>query len=337
MTPTRNLITDVPGLLVGNADDPAAATGVTVALFEEPTVASVAILGGAPGVRETALLEPEMTVGQVDAIVLAGGSAFGLEAAGGVMSALSARGRGFAVGAARVPIVPQAILFDLLNGGAKPWAEGSGEEPPYRRLGAAAVAAAAADFALGTAGAGYGATTVDLKGGLGSASAVTGHGHTVGALVAVNAVGSGLIGGGPHFWAAPFERDGEFGGAGWPTTIPPQALAPRFKGGPGTNTTIALVATDATLTKAQAKRLALSAHDGLARALRPAHAPLDGDIVFAAATGRRPLADPIYDLADLCVAAADVLARACARGLFAATALPFPGTPPAWRDKFGAR
>ncbi|WP_183855407.1 P1 family peptidase [Prosthecomicrobium pneumaticum] len=331
----RNLVTDVPGVLVGSAEDRQGATGVTAVVFEEPAVASIAVLGGAPGLRDTGLLEPEMTVERVDAILLSGGSAFGLDAAGGAMAALAARGRGFAVGPARVPIVPQAILFDLLNGGDKPWARGEGGAPPYRALGAAAVEAAGLAFALGTAGAGFGATTLDLKGGLGSASAVLGDGVRVGAVVAVNAVGSAVIGGGPHFWAAPYERGAEFGGLGWPAAIPAAALAPRFKGGPGANTTIALVATDAVLTKAQAKRLAIAAHDGFARALRPAHAPLDGDVVFSAATGRRPLADPVFGLAELCLAAADCLARAIARGVHAATALDRPGAQPAWRDRFG--
>lgn len=330
----RNLITDVRGLLIGQAHDAAAASGVTVALFERPTVASVAILGGAPGTRDTALLEPEMTVEHVDAIVLSGGSAWGLAAADGVMAALAAQGRGFPVGGMRVPIVPQAILFDLLNGGDKAWAKGGSAEAPYRALGQAATAAAGADFALGTAGAGYGATTANLKGGLGSASARAATGQVVGALVAVNAVGSATIGDGPHFWAAPHERDGEFGGLRWPAEITPGDLGLRFKGGTGQNTTIALVATDAALTKAQAKRLALAAHDGLARALRPAHAPLDGDIVFAAATGHSGAPSDAFALAELCTTASDVLARAVARGVHAATALPFPDAKPAWRDRF---
>lgn len=330
----RNLITDVQGVLVGQTHDAAGATGVSVALFEQPAVASVAVLGGAPGTRDTALLAPEMTVEHVDAIVLAGGSAWGLAAADGVMSWLAARERGFPVGPFRVPIVPQAILFDLGNGGDKPWAKGAGEAP-YRRLGAEAVAAAGSEFALGTAGAGYGATTVNLKGGLGSASARAATGQIVGALVAVNAVGSATIGAGPHFWAAPYERDGEFGDLGWPATIGPDDTALRFKGGPGQNTTIALVATDAALSKAQAQRLALAAHDGLARALRPVHAPLDGDVVFAAATGRSGAASDAFALTELCATAADVLARAVARGIHAATALTFPGAKPAWRDRFG--
>lgn len=329
----RNLITDVRGLLVGQAHDAVAATGVTAAIFERPTIASAAVLGGAPGTRDTALLVPEMTVEHVDAIVLSGGSAWGLGAADGVMRWLAQEGRGFPVGAFRVPIVPQAILFDLMNGGEKPWARGEGETP-YARLGTEAAAAAAGEFALGTAGAGFGATTANLKGGLGSASARAATGQIVGALVAVNAVGSATIGNGPHFWASPYERDREFGGLGWPATITPHDRALRFKGGTGQNTTVALVATDAVLTKPQARRLALAAHDGLARALRPAHAPLDGDIVFAAATGYSGAPSDAFAMTELCATAADVLARAIARGVHAATALPFPNTKPAWQDRF---
>lgn len=330
----RNLITDVRGLLVGNAGDEAAATGVTVALFERPSIASVAVLGGAPGTRDTALLEPGMTVEHIDAIVFSGGSAWGLSAADGVMSWLAAGGRGFPVAGYRVPIVPQAILFDLASGGDKPFARGEGEAP-YRRLAAQAAAQAATEFALGSVGAGLGATTANLKGGLGSASARAATGQVVGALVAVNAVGSATIGDGPHFWAAPYEHGLELGGRGWPQTIPHEDLALRFKGGPGANTTIALVATDAALTKAQAKRMALCAHDGLARALRPVHAPLDGDVVFAAATGHSGAPSDAFALTELCATAADVLARAVARAIYCASALPFPGAKPAWRDTFG--
>ncbi|MPT21603.1 MAG: peptidase S58 family protein, partial [Starkeya sp.] len=254
----RNLITDVAGLTVGNATDLALASGVTVLLFDEPTVASVDVRGGGPGTRETDLLAPDETVGAVHALTLSGGSAFGLDAAGGVAAALAERGIGFPVGDARVPIVPGAVLFDLLNGGDKNW----GRFPPYRDLGYAAVHAAGRDFPLGTVGAGTGATTVDLKGGLGSASMVAATGHTVGALVAVNACGATNFPGGPHFWAAPFEQEGEFGGLGLPHPLPPLPARPPLKGlPPGANTTIAIVATDAVLTKAQCKRLAVMAHD----------------------------------------------------------------------------
>jgi L-aminopeptidase/D-esterase-like protein len=328
-----NLITDVPGLKVGNADDPLVKSGVTVVLCDEPAVASVHIMGGAPGTRETDMLAPEQTVERLDAVVLSGGSAFGLDAAAGVMGGLAEMGRGFAVGPARVPIVPAAILFDLLNGGDKRW---SGE-PPYRRLGREALAAVAADFALGSVGAGAGATTATLKGGLGSASTRLPNGATVGALVAVNAVGQATIGGGPHFWAAPFEVGDEFGGLGLPSPLPADAARPRFKGAPaeGANTTIAVVATDVALTKAQAKRIAVMAHDGFARAIFPSHTPLDGDCIFALSTGRMPPADPVLDVVMLGVAAATTMARAIARAVHAAT--PAAGDLlPTWRRKFAS-
>jgi L-aminopeptidase/D-esterase-like protein len=328
----RNLITDVPGIRVGHAEDKRVATGVTVALFDEPTVTSCAVHGGAPGTRETDLLEPDKVVPGVHAIALGGGSAFGLDAAGGVQALLRERGVGFPVGSARVPLVPQAICFDLLNGGNKDW----GRHSPYRDLGYEAASRAGLDFRLGTAGGGYGATTVNLKGGLGSASTVTASGHTVGALVIVNAIASAVIGDGPHFWAAGLEEGAEFGGLGWPERISPAMRRLVWKGGSQLSTTIALVATDAVLTKGQAKRLAVVAHDGIARALRFAHALFDGEAVFAAATGKRPIEDEATDLILIGVAAADCLARAIARGIYEAEALPFEGALPAWRDRFRA-
>lgn len=324
----RNLLTDVAGLTVGHATDVALGSGVTAIVFDRPATAAVSVLGGAPGGRDTGLLAPEMTVEAVDALVLSGGSAFGLDAAGGVQAALRELGRGFVVRDVRVPIVPQAILFDLLNGGDKGW----GRFSPYRDLGyAAARAATGGDFALGSVGAGTGATTAVVKGGLGSASMRTAAGHTVAALVAVNAIGSPLIGTGPWFWAAPFEQGQEFGGLGWPATMDTSL---RLKGAPGTSTTIGLVATDAALTKAQAHRLAIMAHDGLARAVLPAHAPLDGDTIFAAATGARALGDPVPELTELGYAATLVMARAIARGVYEATTLPLPGAQMAWHDRF---
>jgi len=327
----RNLITDIGGIVVGHAQDAALASGVTALLFERPAIASIAIHGGAPGVRDTALLAPGMTVEAVDALVLSGGSAFGLDAMGGVQAHLRQRGRGFAVGPARVPIVPGAIVFDLLNGGDKAW----GVKPPYWDLGLAAARAAQAEFALGTVGAGFGATTANLKGGLGSASAVTPQGFLVGALVAVNALGQATIGEGPHFWAAPYEQNEEFGGLGWPTPWPSQALAVRLKGDAPQNTTIGIVATDATLTRAQAERLAIMAHDGFARALRPTHAAQDGDVLFAAATAGRSDVPTLRDLTEIGTLAADAVARAVARAVHSAKALPFADALPAWRDTFG--
>lgn len=325
----RNLITDVAGVLVGNAEDAGLASGTTAVVFETPAVAAVDVRGGAPGTRETDLLALERTVERVDAIALSGGSAFGLEAGAGIAALLAERGRGFAVGAVRVPIVPGAILFDLLNGGDKQW----GRYPPYRELGFAAAEAAAETFALGSAGAGTGATTASLKGGLGSASAQSGR-HVVGALVAVNALGSVTIGDSPHFWAAPYEQAGEFGNLGLPQPWPTDALVLRHKAMRAGNTTIAVVATDAVLTKAQAKHFAVMAQDGLARAIHPIHTPLDGDSVFAAATGRVELAEPVGDLIALGTAAAHTLARACARAVYEARALPFPEALPSWRDRF---
>ncbi len=327
---SRNAITDVAGLRVGHAHDATIASGVTALLFDEPCVASVAIGGGAPGLRDTALLEPGMTVERVDALVLSGGSAFGLDAMGGVQAVLREQGRGFRVGDATVPIVPGAILFDLLNGGDKAW----GPAPVYWHLGFAAAAAVDLDVPQGSVGAGLGATTASLKGGLGSTSATTSGGFTVGALVAVNAVGAATIGDGPHFWAAPYEVGAEFGGLGWPSVRPADAMACRIKGLAPQNTTIAIVATDAALSRVEAKRLALMAQDGLAKALRPVHAAMDGDTVFAAATGRAQAVPTLFDHVEIGTLAADCLARAVARAIYAAEALPFAGAVPSWRDRF---
>lgn len=328
----RNAIADVAGVLVGHADDAALASGVSAIVFEAPAVASVDVRGGGPGTRETDLLAPERTVERIDAVVFSGGSAFGLDAAAGAMAALAEQGRGFAIGPARVPIVPAAILFDLTNGGDKDW----GRFPPYRDLGYAAILSAKRGAALGSVGAGFGARTATLKGGLGQASAVIGEdGVTVGALAAVNALGSATVGEGAHFWAAPFELDAEFGGLGLPAEIPPEAFFPKRKPIAGANTTLAIVATDAALTKPEARALAVMAQDGLARALLPCHTPLDGDVVFAAATGKRPLSgDRTAELALIGHVAAMALARAVARGVFEATALPFPDAQPSWRDRF---
>ncbi|GAB6845186.1 L-aminopeptidase/D-esterase-like protein [Methylorubrum rhodinum] len=321
-----NRITDISGIRVGHAEDERVASGVTALVFDSPFVTAVDVRGGGPGTRETDLLDPAATVPAVDGLVLSGGSAFGLDAAAGAVAWLAGQGRGFPVGDVRVPIVPGAILFDLLNGGDKHW----GRFPPYRDLGyAAAESARDGAFALGSVGAGYGARTANLKGGLGSASSeVVGlDGVQVGALVAVNAFGRVTMGRGPHFWAAPFERDGEFGGLGLPAPLPPDLLTWPRETPPGASTTLAVVATDAALTKAQAKRLAMAAHDGLARAIHPVHTPLDGDMVFAVSTGRRPVAD----MARLASAAADTLARAVAIGVYEATRLPSLDLP-AWRE-----
>jgi L-aminopeptidase/D-esterase-like protein len=331
----RNLITDVPGIAVGQAHDADARTGVTVILPDAPVVAACDVGGGAPGTRETDALSPENLVEHAHAVVLAGGSVYGLAAADAVAVALGARGVGFKLAPASPappsPIVPAAILFDLANGGAKDW----GEDPPYRRLARAALELAGEDFALGTAGAGFGARVGGLKGGTGSASAVTADGIVVGAIVAVNAGGAATARGARAFWAAPFEIGAEFGGLG-PAALaahPDDWAADRLATLSLRNTTIACVATNVALTPAQAKRVAIMAQDGIARAIRPAHAPFDGDVVFALSTARRALAEPVnFNIARIGALAADCLARAIARGVYEATAWSGGEGPPAWRD-----
>ncbi|WP_199258796.1 P1 family peptidase [Paracoccus binzhouensis] len=319
----RNLITDVSGLRVGNARDDALRSGTTVLLGEAAFACGVNVMGGAPGTRETELLAPDKLVGGVDALVLSGGSAFGLAACDGVSDGLRAMGRGFPVGPVRVPIVPGAIVFDLLNGGDKDW-----QTNPYPALGRAALDAASADFALGSEGAGTGVMTRHWKGGLGSASAVLESGITLGALVVVNALGSVTAGESRQFWAAPWELGGEFGGLGLSGPYP-AAHEPSPMKRLGEATTIAIVATDAALDKAGLTRLATAAQDGMARAIVPSHTPFDGDLVFAASTGAKPLPDPALTPFQLGHAAACTLARAIARGVHAAR--PRPGDlQPCW-------
>lgn len=331
-TGPNNFITDVDGVLVGNAEDTSVRTGVTMLMSDAPFTAGVHIMGGAPGTRETDLLDPVQTVDKIDALVLSGGSAFGLQAAGGVQEVLHEQGRGYPVGNVTVPLVPAAIIFDLLNGGDKNW---SGE-PPYRLLGRrAALDASAGNQAQGSVGAGFGATIAGLKGGLGSASALSQTGHTVGALAIVNAIGAATIGQGPHFWAAPFEIDQEFGGLGLPGEFPTDINTKGAMQRSGENTTIAVIATDAVLTKAEAKRIAVMAHDGFARALWPSHTPFDGDLIFCMATGKKPLANGPNDILSLGATASATMARAIARGVFEATGQ--AGDPmPAWHQKFGS-
>lgn len=335
----RNLITDVDGLSVGNAADDDVWTGVTVVLPDTRCLAAVDVRGGGPGTRETDLLDPSTLVDAVDAVVLAGGSSYGLEAASRVAALLGAQGRGYRLGESPLasPIVPAAILFDLTNGGRKGW----GAAPPYGRLGEEALQAAARTFELGTAGAGYGARAGLLKGGLGSVSLVDGP-WQVGALVAANPMGSVIVPGTNSFWAAPFALNGELGAVppagvpvapGWPedTKLAAAPTGPQ----PGGHTTLAVVAVNAGLTQAEAKRLAMMAQDGLARAVRPVHSPLDGDIVFALATGAEDLPEPrALSLAKLGHYAADCVARAVARGVYEAASL---GVVQSYRDWVAGR
>ncbi|MGJ8627136.1 MAG: P1 family peptidase [Sulfitobacter sp.] len=321
----KNLITDVTGLLVGNAQDDVLKSGTTVVMTDKPFTASVHVMGGAPGTRETDLLAPDKTITAVDALVLSGGSAYGLDACSGVMDGLRAMGRGFAVGDAIIPLVPGAILFDLLNGGAKDW-----DKNPYRALGQQALQNVSSEFDLGTVGAGTGALTAMLKGGLGSASLELPDGSMVGALVAANPVGAVTTPGDRYFFAAPFEIGDEFGGLG-PDPASGMGLTLESRKtvamSPRENTTIAIIATDATLTKSECQRVAVAAHDGIGRATVPAHTPFDGDLVFALSTGEKPQSDVslIGHASSLC------LARAIARAVFAATPAP-DDVLPCWRD-----
>ncbi|HXC54320.1 MAG TPA: P1 family peptidase [Rhizomicrobium sp.] len=327
----RNLITDVAGLRVGNAADDKIRTGVTVLLADTALNAVADVRGGAPGSRELEVLDPANLVGQADAIVLAGGSVHGLDAASGVTEGLRALGRGFRMTAEAppAPIVPAAILFDLVNGGDKDW----GAASPYRALGHAALGSAAADFPLGNVGAGLGARAGAYKGGLGSASSVTDDGFTIGALVAVNALGSPLIPGSDVFWAFPFEQAKEFGGRRLAGEVSgdldlPADMKAALR--PGTSTTIAIVALDADVSRIELKRIAIMAADGFARALRPVHTPFDGDIVFAVTTAARPVAEPrARTLMRLGSIAADTLSRAIARGVYEARTL---GAMTSYRD-----
>ncbi len=322
-----NLISDVDGMRVGNAQDYAVRSGVSIVLPEWPCTGGVDIRGGAPGTRETDLLNPTCLVDKVDAVVLSGGSVYGLDAASGATAWLSTRGRGFRIGptAMAAPIVPAAILFDLSNGGDKDW----GMTPPYRALGIAACDAAAREFLLGNAGAGLGASAGIYKGGLGSASAILkgaldGADLQVGALVAANPFGSPVIPGSSTFWAAPFAMNNELGiqtAQSGALDRAPMAGSKMFAT-PGSNTTICVVATNAILSKAQAQRVAIMAHDGFARAVRPVHTPLDGDVIFCLASCTAALTENEHlGLSLIGGIAADCVARALARGVYEAKSL----------------
>jgi len=324
----RNLITDVPGVKVGLAQDPRVRTGVTVILPDQAAVVASDVRGGGPATRETDATEPRNLVHAFDAVVLSGGSVYGLATADGVVAWLGSQDRGFTFapmkGVPPSPVVPAAALYDLADGGHKAW----GLDPPYKALGIEAVKSASDSFPLGTAGAGYGAMAGDIKGGLGSASIVAAEGYTVGAVVAVNCAGSVTAPGTKEFWAGPFEIGNEYGGLGTAhlKAIPEDWGSRRAR--PRENTTIAVVATDAKLTSDEAKRVAMMAQDGIAEAIHPAHTPFDGDVVFAMATGKMDLPEPrAFTVARIGALAADTLARASARGVYEATAYPGANTP----------
>ena len=322
----KNLITDVSGLLIGNAEDETLKSGVTVLVGEKPFLTGFNVMGGAPGTRETDLLAPDKLVQMVDAIVLSGGSAFGLDAASGVTDELRKRRRGFPTGTVPVPIVPSAILYDLSNGGNKNW-----NINPYRKLGVNALRTASSNFEIGTIGAGQGALTANLKGGLGSTSVRLDNGCTVGALVAVSSVGSVVMGDSKHFWASPFELDGEFGDLGVSHIYNSRETGWTKKPFKSQATTIGVVATDAVIDKSQATRMAIAAQDGIARAIFPSHTPFDGDLLFAISTGEIKLEDPTFDTLKIGHAAAQCVARAIARAVYRASPTK-NDTLPSWSD-----
>lgn len=320
----RNLITDVPGVLVGTAGEENAKTGVTVVLCADSIAGAVDVRGGGPGTRDTDVLAADGLVGRAHAFVLTGGSALGLCAADAVSAALSASGVGLSLhpGAPHIPIVPAAVIYDLSNGGDKSKVPGI-----YRELGAAALRTASQDFAIGRNGAGLGARAGLKRGGQGSASLDLGGGVIVGALMVANPVGSVYMPDDKTFWAWPFEIDGEFGGVRPGKDVHARAPFPDSgrlrmadKARLGANTTIGVVAVSARVSPAECKRLAMMAQDGIARAVRPAHTPFDGDLIFCAATGRvdLPDADRHLAIAAMGSALADCVARAIARGVHAA-------------------
>lgn len=288
----RDLFTDVPGITVGHAHDARARTGSTVVLPAAPVVMAVDVRGGGPCTRETDALAPHTLVERVHALVLSGGSVFGLAAADAVVFELSQRGIGLDAGPRKVPVVPAAGLFDLNNGGDKAWASS-----PYPALGLAALAASGNDIS-GAVGAGYGAVAGSRAGGIGSVGVVW-HGYTLGALVAVNSFGEVYAGAPPE------------GEVPMPKLNTGRSLAAQA------NTCIGAFATDAPLTRAQAQRVAMMAQDGLARAIRPIHTPFDGDSIFVMSTAA-PDAVPVdtLTLAALGTFAADLVARAVRRAVF---------------------
>jgi L-aminopeptidase/D-esterase-like protein len=321
-----NSICDVPGIKVGQAADGDLMSGVTVVIPDEPCVASVDHRGGGVGARDTVLLGLGSTITAVHGICLSGGSAFGLDAAGGAMHALRKAGRGFPIGSALVPLVPTAIIFDLNVGAQRDW-----DHPPWWDLGHKAASDLGTEIALGNAGAGTGATAGPLKGGIGTASFATPE-FTIGALAVANPVGGTVIPGTDIFHAWTLEQQGEFGGQSVPTGQPETWIAEAPEAGPLENTTLVVVATDAALTKDQAQRVAIMAQDGLARAIRPVHAPLDGDTVFCLATGERAAPEPWSGLSELGTLGADVTARAITRAVYEATSIP---DYPSYRDYHG--
>ena len=304
----KNSITDIDGFLVGNAHDDNIKSGVTVLTRSTSFRASVSILGGAPGTKETDLLSPDKIVENIDGIVLAGGSAFGLDASSGVMDCLRIQNRGFDTGAIKVPIVPSAILFDLKNGGLKDW-----KINPYRDLGQKAFLNISDYFEVGSVGAGCGATTSVVKGGLGTNSIFYGDRIKVAAIIAVNSVGS------PFFPGTNILYSDFYSGKKENMERPPMtALINSTKLLKGEATTLGIVCTNLNFNKNDLNRIAISAHSGIARAIEPSHTPFDGDIIFSATSGTEPIVNNDKDLMLVCQLSALCVTQAVGSAIKAA-------------------
>ena len=291
---------DVPGLAIGHAHDPHINTGVTLIVPDLPMVMAVDVRGGGPGTRETDALNPSTLVERVHGLALAGGSVYGLAAADELVLALAAACHGLDIGPGlpRVPVVPAAILFDLANGGDKKW----GTEPPYRRLTRAAFDSLGKGDDSGRSGAGYGARAGSRPGGIGSVSATLSTGHRIGALIAVNSFGEVYAGAPPEGPVAMPKRRG---------------LDPLADSAGSRNTSIGAIATNAPLTRAQAQRVAMMAHDGLARCIRPIHCPFDGDSLFVISTAAdTSVGSDATAITEIGTIAADLVARAVRRAVF---------------------
>ena len=346
----KNLITDIPGIQVGHAEDNEIGTGVTVITGDNFFSAAVDVRGGGPGTRETDMLSLENSIGRADAIVLSGGSAFGLDACSEVQDLLRQDNKGYKVGKAIVPLVPGAVIFDL-NINDKPHVNIIGEHSPWRKLANKAYKSAKTDFLLGSFGAGCGATTATIKGGQGSSSwsqiFSNGKKYSVGAIVINNAVGNPLLNEGPHFLSAHLEFEDEFGGYGVcndlydnvlrAKRLPPSIGKTEIIDDISSNTVIGVIATDAPLTRSNLKRIAIMAHDGIARSLSPAHTSMDGDTIFSITT-RQNIKEQVLENVDIIALgarASDCVARACNRAIYEAKAV--GNSKPSWKNLFQSK
>ena len=339
-TGSNNLITDVKNIFVGTAEDESLSTGVTLIIGDKPFLAAVDVRGGGPGTKEIDLLHLENSIGRIDAIVLSGGSAFGLDASSEIQKLLKEDKKGYLVGDNVIPLVPSAVIFDLISSNNY-WKNG---DSIWRLLAKKAYTSIKKSFPLGSVGAGYGATTSTLKGGQGSASwrqkFSDNKYYTVGAIVINNSVGNPLINDGPHFLSGHLEINNEFGGIGSSSkSFDGQVRAKRISNSYSNefNTVIGVVATDAPLSRSDLKRLAIMSHDGIARSIHPSHTPMDGDTIFAITNkiDSTQIKSQFQksDLSILGSLAADCVSRSCNRAVYEAKSITNINLR-SWKDKF---